>query len=205
MPSPGEKCRPAIASWWPRSAPSRAASILAAQEALAPSHTIDHRILDLPQAAPSQPGNAGSRAAGGAHCPAIGGQAADSRFLIDCGQVGQRQGAIDHVLWHALGAPIQDNGDRDSDALVAAARVDDHRQGTAAHPGVGACGGRGPQTGKEVSGMGVCHQGPPYLGAIGTSQALFCDGCIILNLGQKNGAQILDPGGLCKVQDGGQG
>ena len=53
--------------------------------------------------------------------------------------------------------------------------------------------------------MGVCHQGPPYLGAIGTSQALFCDGCIILNLGQKNGAQILDPGGLCKVQNGGQG
>ena len=88
-----------------------------------------------------QVADAAGCAAGRADHAAVGGQAADVVLLMNRRQIGDHQGAQQLLTPHVPLLGVDDHGHADRDALVSAAGVDDHRHGTAVHPGVGAGGG----------------------------------------------------------------
>ena len=96
---------------------------------------------------------------------------------------------------------VDDHRHADGDALVAAARVDDHRHGAAVHPGVGAGGGVG--AGADVDGrIGVAlQQDAAHLGAVGVLQALPADSHVALDLGGEDGLHLRELHLVGKLQN----
>ena len=69
---------------------------------------------------------------------------------MDGRQVGQGQSPVLLILIHLKFLRIYQHGNRGSDTLVAASRIDDDRQFTAIHPGVRACRGHGLRPGADI-------------------------------------------------------
>ena len=96
-------------------------------------------MYDFFETAAAQVSNPCSGACPGADSPAVSGKPADGRFLMDGCQVGQSQGPVLLILIHLKFLRIYQHGNRGSDTLVAASRINDDRQLTAIHPGVRTC------------------------------------------------------------------
>ena len=141
---------------------------------------IDYSILNHFQRVAAQVGNARRTAAGGAYRAAVSGKLADKGFLEQRYQIAQSQGAQDFLPGQPLLLGKDDYGKGYCHALIAAAGVDDHRQDTPAHPGIGT-GGRigGSTVGQRISGG---QQGFTDLSTPLSPQALLCNGHIVIQL-----------------------
>lgn len=100
---------------------------------------------------------------------------------------------------HPLG--VDDHRHADGDPLIAAARVDDHRQRAAAHPRVAAR--RGPCAGLQGDRGGVeaVEQDASDLRAVGMLQPLLADGHVIFDLRGQNWFNLRDGNGVGEFKD----
>ena len=119
---------------------------------------------------------------------------------MDGDEVGHRQGPVQPVFGDGQRLGVLDDGDRHRDALVAAARVDDHRQLAAAHPGVGTGGrfGNGPVA--DVAAVEFEHGGAD-VGPVVAQQALLGNLGVVLDLGVQHRADVGQVAGVGKVEN----
>ena len=161
---------------------------------------VDQGVGDGLVVRPLQVGDAAAGGAPGADRAAVGGQPADAALFVDGDEVGHRQGPVQPVLGDGQGLGVLDHRHRHRDALVAAARVDDHRQLAAAHPGVGAGGRLGDGPVADVVAVELEHGGAD-VGPVVPQQALLRDEGVVLDLGVQHRADVLEVAAAGKVQN----
>ena len=163
-------------------------------------------MLDLIFAAAEQEGDGRPGRRAGADGAAVGGEGADPGLLVDGHQIGDDQGTEEGILVLAQLPGVLHHGHGHGDALIAGAGIDDHRQLTAAHPGVGPGGGLGLAAG----GHAVSELPQEYLAhvaAVAALEALLADGHVIVHLALEHVphvVQVHGPGKLHDVPDGEQ-
>ena len=115
-------------------------------------------------------------------------------------EVGDQKGAVHGIFPNAHILCVLNDRQGGGHTLVAAAGIDDHRQLTAAHTGVGTGGGPGFGTGADV-GAYVMQKGLADIGAPVAPQALVRDGGVHLHLALERFPDILQVAGGGKVID----
>ena len=100
---------------------------------------------------------------------------------MDGGQVGKGERPVQLLFAHLEFPRIDDDRHRGSNALIAAAGVDDHRLLAAVHPGIGACGrvGLGPHP--HIIALHV-QQDAADVGPVITPEAFFGNGHVVPDL-----------------------
>ena len=145
-------------------------------------------------------GDTGTRTSTRADSAAVGRQAANGGLFVDGGQVGEGQRPQKRFVAHAQLPGIDNDRYRGSNALIAAAGVDDHRLLTAVHAGIG-------------TGCGVCLGTDSYIialhiqqhtadvGTVVAPQTLLGNGHVAPDLRFQNGTDILHVHRVGKVPD----
>ena len=147
-----------------------------------------------------QVGNAAARSTARADGPAVGGQPANTGLLVDRNQVGEGQGAAESLIGGPQLPRILNDRHRDRDALIAAARVDDDRQLTAAHTGIGGCCCLGNSTVAHIIAVKFQHCRADVRTVI-PPQSLLRDAGVVPDLGFQQGADVVDLAGIGKCKD----
>ena len=171
-----------------------------AHDAAGDGQGVDDGVGDLLHAAAMEEGDTRTGRRAGADGAAVGGKSSNAGLGVGGEEVGDQKGAVHGVFLHAHVLCILNHRQGSGHALVAAARVDDDRQLTAAHAGVGTGGGPGLGPGADV-GAYVMEEGLADVGAPVAPQALVGDGGVHLHLAMEGLTDILQVTGGGKVID----
>ena len=161
---------------------------------------IDKGVGDRFQVCALQIGNAAARSTARADGPAVGGQPPYTGLLVDRNQVGEGQCAAESLIGCPQLSGILDDRHRDRDALIAAARVDDNWQLTAAHTGIRACCCLGNSAVAHILAVKFQHCRADVRTVI-PSQSLLRDAGVVPDLGFQQRSDVVDLAGIGKCKD----
>ena len=131
---------------------------------------------------------------------AVGGEAADARFQVDCNKVRHDECAIELLLTRMQLMRVDDNGKRRRHALIAAAGVDDNRLFAAVHARVRA--GSGPRLSAVLHAVAVGVKQDLADGrAVLARQSRLSNGGIVLDLARDGCAHVIKIDFICKCND----
>ena len=121
---------------------------------------------------------------------AVGGEAADARFQVDCNKVRHDERAVELLLARFQLARVDNDGQRSRHALIAAAGVDDDRLFAAVHTRVRARGSPGLGAVLHAVAIGI-KQDFPDGRAVLPCQSCLSDGRVIFDLARDGHADIV--------------
>ena len=121
---------------------------------------------------------------------AVGGEAADARFQVDCNKIRHDECAIELLLTRMQLMRVDDNGKRRRHTLIAAAGVDDNRLFAAVHARVRARGSPGLGAVLHAVAIGI-EQDFSDGRAVLPCQSCLSDGRVIFDLARDGRADVV--------------